>query len=319
MNELQVNVKQTPGVIVWNFEELKTALTAQMEEYKNTVYTEESISDASKDLAKLRKLRTAVNDRKIEIKKKCLEPFTPIDEQAKELMKLIDEPIALISTNVSTYENKRKEQRRTSIVKQMKDAFSDLPDTVAKKLMQITYDSRWENKTAKPHDWSDPIQKAHDDTKSALQIIENVDPDFKDEVMKKYLQDLSVTDALRHAQYLQKQKDAILERERQRREAEQRIAEEERRRQEEERIRIEQQAKAEAENPVEAVPEKEKVEQILKDEKGKTKENVHQILEEQKAEDSENPARTILFHGTDAQLSKVLGYIKYLGARYELR
>lgn len=315
MNELQVNVKQTPGVIVWNFEELKTALTAQMEEYKNTVYTEESISDASKDLAKLRKLRTAVNDRKIEIKKKCLEPFAPIDEQAKELMKLIDEPIALISTNVSTYENKRKEQRRTSIVKQMKETFSDFPEAVAKKLMQITYDSRWENKTAKPHDWSDSIQKAHDDTKSALQIIENVDPDFKDEVMKKYLQDLSVTDALRHAQYLQHQKEVVLERERQLRETELRRAEEERRLQEErERQKNEEQAPTSKQEPD---PKEKEVEQILKEEKEKTRVHVNEMMTAQP--DMKYPGRTILFHGTDEQLKKVLGYIKYLGAEYELR
>jgi len=319
MNELQVSVKQTPGVIIWNYEELKTALTAKMKEYQNTVYTDDTIDEAASDLAKLRKLKKAVNDRKIEIKKKCLEPYDPIESQAKELMGLIEGPITAISANVSAYETARKGKRKDEIIALMKDTFSDLPEKVSAKLVQNTYDSRWENKTAKQKDWTDAILKAHEDTVQALKIIGNCDEDFRDEVMKVYVQNLSVTDALRHAQYLQRQKEIVLERERQRREAEARRAEEERRRKEEERVLKEQQEKTEEERPVDAVPEKENVAQILKEEQEKTKENVHQILEQQAEEDQKNPVRTILFHGTDAQLSKVLGYIKYLGARYELR
>ena len=37
MNELQVVVKQQVGKINWNFEELKTALAAEMEKYTGIV------------------------------------------------------------------------------------------------------------------------------------------------------------------------------------------------------------------------------------------------------------------------------------------
>ena len=100
MNELQVIVRQTPGVITWNYEDLRAALKAQMDEYKSIVYTDDNVDDARKDVAKLRALRKAVNDRKIEIKNNCLEPYKIIEAQAKELMGLIDEPIELISQNV---------------------------------------------------------------------------------------------------------------------------------------------------------------------------------------------------------------------------
>lgn len=326
MNELQVIVRQTPGVITWNYEDLRAALKAQMDEYKSIVYTDDNVDDARKDVAKLRALRKAVNDRKIEIKNNCLEPYKIIEAQAKELMGLIDEPIELISQNVTVYETNRKATQRKLIESLMRQKFSDLPQQVSKKLISKTYDSRWENKTAKQKEWEEAIQKAHDDTVSALQIIGNVDEDFMDEVMKEYLKDLSVTDALRHAQYLQKQKEIVLERERQRREAEARRAEEERRRQEEDLVRREQQEKADAERKKtdseqheEHGSVDEQVRSIVNEERQKTKEQVNRIIAEQKEADIQNPPRTILFHGTDAQLSKVLGYINFIGARYELR
>lgn len=54
MNELQVVVKQQVGKINWNFEELKTALAAEMEKYTGIVYDDDSIADAKNTVAYLR-------------------------------------------------------------------------------------------------------------------------------------------------------------------------------------------------------------------------------------------------------------------------
>ncbi len=55
MNELQVVVKQQVGKINWNFEELKTALAAEMEKYTGIVYDDDSIADAKNTVAYLAK------------------------------------------------------------------------------------------------------------------------------------------------------------------------------------------------------------------------------------------------------------------------
>ena len=46
MNELTLNVKQNPGVIELNFDEIEKALDAKLAEYKGAVFTEESKSIA---------------------------------------------------------------------------------------------------------------------------------------------------------------------------------------------------------------------------------------------------------------------------------
>lgn len=83
MNELQVVVQQTPGTVTWNYEDLKKAITNALEVYKTTEYDDSNIGQAKKDRAMLNNLSKSVNARKIEIKKKCLEPYELIETQAK--------------------------------------------------------------------------------------------------------------------------------------------------------------------------------------------------------------------------------------------
>ena len=301
MNELQVTVNQTPGVIRWNFEELKTELAAQMDQYKAIVYTDDNVGDAKRDVAALRKLSKAVNDRKIEIKKKCLEPYEAIEAQAKELMSLIDEPIALINAKVNDYEKRRREARKAKIMDAMHKAFEDLPADIRKRLEFKTYDPRWENATATEKSYRDAIQKAHDEVVDALRLLQNVDEDYRDEVMEAYKIDLDATRAMLKAQELAKQKERLLERERQRQELE--------------RLRLEQAKKAEEAKAVEQKQEPHVTEQAAPTQTVPVQEPARQESEETDGKS----VYTILFRGTKEQMNKVLSYIKYVGADYQVR
>ena len=58
MNELTLNVKQNPGVIELNFDEIEKALGCETwRRYKGAVFTEESKSIAKSEVANLRKLK----------------------------------------------------------------------------------------------------------------------------------------------------------------------------------------------------------------------------------------------------------------------
>ena len=79
MNELQVVVKQQVGKINWNFEELKTALATEMKKYTGIVFDDDSIADAKKTVAYLRKLKDSVEERRKEVKKECLKPYDDME------------------------------------------------------------------------------------------------------------------------------------------------------------------------------------------------------------------------------------------------
>ena len=66
--ELRINTWKSPEVIDFNFEELKEEITTKSALYKNMVYTDETIKDAKSDRALLNKFKTALEDKRKEVK-----------------------------------------------------------------------------------------------------------------------------------------------------------------------------------------------------------------------------------------------------------
>ena len=208
-NELQVVVKQEPGSISWNFDELKEQLREITQSYENLIYTDDSITAAKADVANLRKLKTAVEDKRKDARRICLEPYEAIEAQAKELTALIDKPISAISKQVREYENKQKAERKEVIVAFMNETFSDLPEVIAKRLAEKCYDPKWENKTAQKKVWTDAINDAHKQAKKDLAILNNSDEDFREMALRVYEQNLVLEDALRKISELQQQREML--------------------------------------------------------------------------------------------------------------
>ena len=225
---LEVIVEQKPGVINWNFEQLKTALAEKMKEYEGLVYTEETVPVAKKDIATLRQLKKSVSDKRIEIKKKCLEPYAVIEKQAEELTKLLDTPINQIAKQLEDYEKQRKAEARKQIVAYMDEKFANLPEDISNKLKTVIYDERWENASTAKKVWKQSIDEAHGRTQGDLAVIGDIEEEFKPKVMKVYSVNLVLSEAVAKATELRNQKLEILARERER------IAEEERRKAQEE-------------------------------------------------------------------------------------
>ena len=236
--ELQVVVKQTPGFVQWNYEELKAQLTAKMEEKKAVVYTDENIGDAKKELASLRKLRDKVNERKIQIKNACLEPYESIERQAKELMGLIDGPIEVIRAKTDDYEKRRREKKRDWSLEMMRSEFSGFPEDVAEMLLKRTYSKKWENATTKESEILYSIRDAKVAAERELEVIKAVDDDIREAVYKVWIDSTDFSLAMGKCEELRRQKEIILQRERQRREME-RIRKEEAKREEERRRQVE--------------------------------------------------------------------------------
>lgn len=310
MNELQVRVKQTVGEITWNFEDLKASLAEQIDVYKNIAYTDSTIGEAKKDVAALRKLSKAVNDRKVEIKKKCLEPYGIIEKQAAELMDMIAEPIGIIDKKVKQYEADRRASVKAKRTGEMKEMFSDLPEDIVGTLIRLTYNPKLENATATEKEFRDAVKAAHDKTVEELKVLAGLDEDFRDEAMKVYMADLSLSAAMAKAMEMQKQKERIAERMRQ---------EAERKRLEAERIRREAEQK-----------------DLEADSIASWNEESAQAKEEEDAPQTEtspaaaavppvNPEtngrkeHVISIFATDEEFTRIAGYIKYVGASYAER
>lgn len=93
MTDLQVVVRQQAGTIEWNYEELKAALQERMDLYKDAVVTEEGKNLAKKEVAALRNMKKAIDEKRKDVKKQCLEPYDEFNAKVMALMTIIDDPL----------------------------------------------------------------------------------------------------------------------------------------------------------------------------------------------------------------------------------
>jgi hypothetical protein len=140
--ELRINTWKSPEVIDFNFEELKEEITNKSALYKNMVYTDETIKDANSDRALLNKFKTALEDKRKEVKKQCLEPYNQFEKQIKELVAIIDEPVKLIGDQITEFEDREKAEKHEQII----ELFNKAGFQSFVTLEQI-YDPKWLNKS----------------------------------------------------------------------------------------------------------------------------------------------------------------------------
>lgn len=234
MQEINLLVEQKDGSIETNFEEIKVALAAGLEEYKGMVFTAESQPEAKRTVASLRKLKKAMNDRRIEIKKTFMAPYTNFEAQVKELDKLIDEPIDFISGQIEEFERRRVEAKKAMICEIYTGIMAEHGTVMEYLPLDRIYDSRWENSTTMQKAITEAITAHVEHVEKDLDTIRAMESEFADKGLAKYKATLELSDAITAMNQYQKQKEEILRRQA---EEEQRKAEEEARRAAEEEQR----------------------------------------------------------------------------------
>lgn len=212
MEEIRVNVEQKNGVIGFNFEEIKEKLNSELEIYKNMIFTEDSKTEAKKTIASLRKLKKSVNDKKLEVKKSFMIPYTNFEDQVKELDKLIDEPIIFINNQVEEFERRRVEEKKSLISEIYTEIMAEHGEASGYLPLQRIYDSKWENATTTKKAITEAIAERVDHVEKDLGIIRSMKSEFEDKGIEKYKATLELSDAIEIMNQYQKQKEEILRR-----------------------------------------------------------------------------------------------------------
>lgn len=137
---VEINLPQE----IENLEALKKELAPKLEQYNNLVVTEDSIKAAKNDKANLNKLKKAISDQRISIKKQYMEPYTLLETQCKELDALIDAPIQAIDKQIKAFEEIEKNEKFT----ELNAAFAEFnaPDWID---INDVLNPKWANKTEK--------------------------------------------------------------------------------------------------------------------------------------------------------------------------
>lgn len=195
--ELIIN-KQEPGAISCNYEELKANLVASVEHYKTLVYTEEQIKAAKEDRAKLNKLKQQLKDRLKEVETEFLAPFETFRAQVTDLIKIIDEPVAVIDAQIKEVETKEKNEKRDKI----NELFAELKKQAPPWLkLDSIYNPRWENKTFSIKNVESEIADKITEINKAVETLDSL-PAFGFEAVEEYKRTLDVNRAIAEGQRL---------------------------------------------------------------------------------------------------------------------
>ena len=155
-----------------NIEALKQELSPKLEYYNNLVVTEDSIKDAKSDKAKLNKLKTAVEDRRKEIKKQVLGLYEPLEKQCKELTSLIDAPISAIDKQLKNFDEIKKQEK----LDELKIFFEKINCLNFVRLEDVL-NPKWGNSTSKldklKEEVSENVQRITDDYSEIKRLYEN--------------------------------------------------------------------------------------------------------------------------------------------------
>lgn len=303
MNELQIVVNQQQGTITTNFEKVKEILAEQMEIYKELEVTEENKTDRKKDIATLRKMIKAVNNKRIEVKKECLKPYEIFEKQASELVDIINQPIGILDSQVKELEDKQRLQKVADINTYFDETITSYPELIDEIGLITIYDNRWENTTTSMKSVKEEIKTKLDKIQADIALIKSMPSDKTEEALRLYWGDLDVTKAITMINRYEQQKKEI----------EQRVAEQRKKEQEEAIAREVERARQAEREAIER--EKQAEQKAIEREKQARQEELDAMAI--KKQDAEVEKRLYGIEATEEEFEQVEMYLNSLGILFE--
>lgn len=200
--------KSLPQKIDFNYEAIKSELSEKLERYNNLVVTEGSISAAKKDKAALNKLKTALEDRRKDVKKECLRPYEEFEQKIKELVSMIDAPVLAIDGQIKAFDEIKKEEKRADIQGFYTENIGDLASLLP---FDKIFDPRWLNATYKIEDAQKEITDRIFKTRNDIGIIKAMNLSGEQQVLDVYLRTLDMSAALSEKARLEEQQKRMEE------------------------------------------------------------------------------------------------------------
>lgn len=201
--ELKIYNPQAGGflkAIDWNFEELKEEITKKSSDYLNLVYSDDQIKDAKQDRANLRKLVTALEDKRKEIKKEVMLPYEDFAVKEKELVEVINGAIENIDTQVKGYEEGKRQEKLAKVEEIYKECIGDLDRTVP---FDKIFKESWLNVSTTLKSIKEEIITIREKIDGDLKIINTENSPYVYEMKEEYLKDFDLMAAMAKKQQLE--------------------------------------------------------------------------------------------------------------------
>ncbi len=198
-----------PRHIAFNADQLRAELKEKLDYYNALVVTPDSIREAKADKAKLNQLKAAMEEKRKELKRTCMAPYTAFEVEYKSILSLIEEPIRSIDTQIKAFENAEKQEKYNKLKQYFANCMASMPGEVPIVFDRIL-NPKWANKTMKQdaleQEIRDTVRRIRDEEAELRQLY--TDSPHLTAVMNRYSETYDRDAALAYGAVLAQQQRA---------------------------------------------------------------------------------------------------------------
>lgn len=192
--------------IDWNFEELEAQVTAGLEKYQDRVVTTESLKDDKKDMTQLRNLKTAIEDKRKDVKKACLKPYEDFEAKVKPITQKIDACISNIDQQAKDFEAAEKAEKRKEIEHFFKMNIRELMDILP---LDLFWEEKWLNKGETLPSVTKALEAKITKARNDINILKAMKLECEDVMLNEYYKTLDMGAALAEKTKYEARKEAL--------------------------------------------------------------------------------------------------------------
>ena len=168
-----------------NFAEMKEALTEFIEPYTQVIVSEDAISEAKADMAKINAVAKHVDDYRKLVKKVYTEPLKQFEDKCKELVSICDQGKNNIDYQLTEFEEKRKQEKLTT----MQEYFMASCKTMADPeyvTFEMALHPKWENKGTSLEECQKYMDEAIQKVDAEVKTIRNLHSEWETSLLNEY-------------------------------------------------------------------------------------------------------------------------------------
>lgn len=186
IENLEVSVSCQQGVITSNLAELEENVLSIAKAYEGLEVTEENIPERKKDVATLRKVVKAIEDKRKEVKKEHMKPYTAFEAEIKAVECKIDDVINPINESIKEFEDKAKLEK----LERCKELYLEhIPESLRPYIpLEAVMKDSWLNKSTADKDIIYDLSEKLTAVKTELSTLESIGipEEIKDRVYSVY-------------------------------------------------------------------------------------------------------------------------------------
>jgi hypothetical protein len=168
--QLIIHSEVDPGKIISNFSELREEIRKQVEPYVGLDLEAVELKDKKDMLARLRKGRSMIDERRKSVKKEYLVPLNKFEDLCKELNGEFDRAITEIDTSVKSQIKKERDEKWLELWKYMETKVDDqLYEFIGS--TNFFFDEKWLNSSVSMKKAQTEIDEKIEKVKKDLQVL----------------------------------------------------------------------------------------------------------------------------------------------------